>query len=115
MNGNIIFIGGGFALGLTGGLAGAAEGSLEGLTNAELNELIGDSQRALLRELFGQGEEGALSQLQNLQAPEGLTSQTLEIYQEIAQRVVQAGPNAPGYAVQSLRLQIVQQLLQGMK
>jgi hypothetical protein len=69
----------------------------------------------MFRDLFGQGEEGALARLQNLQAPEGLTSTTLQVYQEIAQRVVQAGTNAPGYQVQSLRLQIVQQLLQGMK
>ncbi|HVX90155.1 MAG TPA: hypothetical protein VHC20_00690 [Candidatus Paceibacterota bacterium] len=84
-------------------------------TPGQLNQLIGGAQRELLKDLFGQGEQGALSRLSNLRIPEGLSRETLEIYKEAAVRVVQRGPGALGYAVQQLRLQIVEKALSLLK
>jgi RHS repeat-associated protein len=80
-------------------------------TNGQLNQLIGNAQRQLLKELFGQGKEAAASRLANFRLPPGITKETLEIYKEAAVRVVQRGPGAPGYEIQKLRLEIVEKAL----
>lgn len=84
-------------------------------TPGQLNQLIGGAQKELLKDLFGQGQQGALSRLSNLRLPEGLTRETLEIYKEAAVRVLQRGPGAPGFEVQQLRLQIVEKAISILK
>jgi hypothetical protein len=110
-------------IGVAGGLQ-AVEGGLTTLDSAapyfrystgQLNQLIGNAQRELLKDFFGQGEQGALSRLENLDVPSGLTRQTLEAYKEAAVRVVQRGPGAPGFQVQRLRLQLVEKALSIIK
>jgi hypothetical protein len=112
---------GGLAANLSGLTAGSGITSLGigtpygAMANAELNALIGATQRGLIKELLGGGKEGAVGRLANLRIPNGLTPRTLRIYQEVARRVVEQGPNAPGYAVQSLRLKIVEQALRMLR
>jgi RHS repeat-associated protein len=80
-------------------------------TPGQLNNLIGSSQRGLLKDLLGQGKPGALSRLADFKLPPGITKETLQLYKEAAVRVVQRGPGAPGYEVQKLRLEIVEKAL----
>jgi RHS repeat-associated protein len=84
-------------------------------TPGQLNQLIGGAQRELLKDLFGQGQQGAASRLANFKLPEGITRETLEIYKEAAVRVVQRGPGSPGFEVQKLRLEIVEKALSLLK
>jgi hypothetical protein len=113
-------------IGATGGLAvnyfGVTAGS--GLTTlsssspyfsytaAQLNALIGGAQRQLLTKFLLRAEQGAAQRLRDFRIPSGLTRRTLEIYKEIAQRVVSKGPGAHGYEVQLKRLELVNKALQ---
>jgi RHS repeat-associated protein len=84
-------------------------------TTGQLNQIIGTGQRELLKEFFGQGQQGALSKLETFEVPSGLTQRTLEVYKDAAERVVQRGPGAPGFEVQRLRLQLVERALSTFK
>jgi RHS repeat-associated protein len=79
------------------------------LSNEELNELIGDQQRQLLREFFGKSVKGARGRMENFHVPEGLARQTLEIYREVANRAIAQGID--GLGVQRLRLQLIERAI----
>lgn len=86
-------------------------GPYVGYTNSELNALMGASQRELIRELLGRSVDGARQALESFRLPSELTHRSLEIYREIAMRVVAKGPSAPGYELQTLRLEIIERAL----
>jgi RHS repeat-associated protein len=94
--------------------AGVSSLGLESMSSGALNDAIGPTQRILLREFLGDSMKGAQSALQNPEAPEGLTPRSLEIYKEIARRVIARGPGAPGYAVQAARLAAIEKVLEKM-
>ena len=71
---------------------------------AEINKIIGSSQRELLREFFGTGVEGAAQRAANFKVPQGLTRQTLEAYEELARRAINAGADKAGTQAARLRL-----------
>lgn len=102
--------------GLSGPVAGVGElGEVgEGLnfagqTNRELNLLIGDEQRDLIREFLGVGLKGTNIRAANFAIPAGLTRQSLQIYAEIARRAIAEGIDKAG--VQAARLALIQQAL----
>ena len=83
----------------------------------QLAKTIPDDQKGLLRQLFGNGPEGAAQALQNLQQggslPEGLTQETLQTYQQIAQSAIDNGIDTVG--TQAARLPVIQQALTRFK
>jgi hypothetical protein len=69
----------------------------------------------LLKEFLGNNKAGALSRASDFKLPQGIAKETLEIYKEVATRVVQRGPGAPGFELQQLRLQLVEKALAALK
>ncbi len=103
-------------LGIGSGLTTLSSGSPYFATSiVKLKTLLGPTQTALLRELFGPGPSEAARSLANFRLPPGLTRRSLEIYKEIAERVVLAGESAPGYSVQLTRLKLVEMALRQLK
>ena len=90
--------------GMTGGLGSASI--------TELKAMLGAEQTRLLGQLLGNSLKGAENALENPSVPQGLTKQALEIYREIAQRVVAKGEAAPGYATQVARLKVIEKAME---
>ena len=63
----------------------------------------------MLQDFFGQAKSGADARAANFQVPSGLSQQTLQAYQELAERALAAGNDSTG--VQAARLDLVQQAL----
>lgn len=82
---------------------------LSNLSRRDLNQLIGDEQRGLLKRFLGQGLKGAQNRAADFQLPEGLTRDTLNISKEIAQRAINAGADSTG--VQAERLKLIERAL----
>jgi hypothetical protein len=77
----------------------------DGMTNKDINDSIGDEQRNLLKEFFGQGKQGADDRAANFNVPKGLSNDTLNAYKEVAERQIAAGKDSTG--VQNSRLQLI--------
>jgi len=106
------------AAGALGGALGALGGALKPncpkpLTRGQLARTIGPDQQALLKQLFGTGPGGAQKALAAIQAggqiPSGLTTQTLQTYQQIAQMSINEGIDSIG--TQAARLQLINSIL----
>ena len=79
------------------------------MSNAEINQVIGNQQRSLLQQWMGRGAEGA-RQAMGQSLPEGLTADTLRAYHEVARRQIEAGLDTVG--TQAARLKLIEQALQ---
>jgi hypothetical protein len=88
----------------------AARAGVQALTKAE---------SAGLRQLFGNSTKGVESLLGRLRAgdkvplPEGITTQTLQTYRQVAEKAISAGKDTLG--VQALRREAIDLLLKGSK
>jgi hypothetical protein len=80
-----------------------------GLSYGTLIQMMGDSQRVLLRRWFGRSVEGARTSAGRVTVPIDLTRETLLIYAEIARRAIAAGRDSLG--VQKLRLELIERVL----
>jgi hypothetical protein len=86
----------------------------DSLTRGEIaRKFISRAQKELLEEFFGQGVEGAQARIKDFRLPNGLTRETLEAYQEIAERVIAEGIDTIG--VQALRLELTKKALAQIK
>jgi RHS repeat-associated protein len=94
-----------------------AADKLKDLSRGELSKLIKPEQRDLLHDLFGTGPQGARESLENLleggKLPEGLTQETLEIYREIARKVIEE--NIDRIGTQAERLKLIEEALKRLK
>lgn len=88
---------------------GGGSDRFAGQSNDALNRQIGDTQRVLLRRLFGRSVKGARASMERLVIPDGLTDETLQIYAELARRAIVAGKDTLG--VQAMRLQVIEAIL----
>jgi hypothetical protein len=109
---------GGAALYVSGTVAGSGLTTLglktySHLSSGALNQLMGNTQREILKQFLGKGVEGAKARLADFKIPAGLTKETLEIYREIALRVLRAGKNTTGS--QAVRLKLIEKALEAMK
>jgi hypothetical protein len=77
-----------------------------GKSAAEISKIIGPQQRRLLKEFFGTSLKGAQYRAANFGVPKGLNRRTLEAYEELARRAINAGADATG--TQAVRLELVQ-------
>jgi len=91
-------------------VGGGGEADLSLLTVEQLKAMIGPSQVQLLKSLFGTGRPGAEAALKSLPNIEGLTSDAIAAYRQLALRIIakyrQTG-NAEGVAIQEMRLRIL--------
>jgi hypothetical protein len=81
------------------------------LTGAQINQLIGSEQRALLREFFGQGLPGVRERFRNFHVPAGLTTDTLLKYAVIARNAVLNANTLDKSGLQAARLRLIVQAL----
>jgi len=88
----------------------AADESLEGLTTEQLNAKISDSQRDLLRDWFKDIKNGADPE----NVPEGLTKETLKVYEKVAKNAINAGKDAR-LGVQAQRLKYIEKAINVIK
>ena len=80
-----------------------------GQTGAQINKGMGEGQRDLLKQLFGNSVQGARQAWQSGKVPEGLSTDTLMRYHEIARQTVASGNDTLG--VQMMRIQIIERIL----
>jgi hypothetical protein len=84
-------------------------------TRAQLNGLISQVQRNLLKQLLDNGNRASeilKKLLETKKIPEDLTKQTLEVYREIARRVVVEGRGgAEAVANQVMRLKVIEEAI----
>jgi hypothetical protein len=83
----------------------------QGMTNFEINQAIGNQQRALLQQWMGRGAEGA-RQAMGCPLPQGLTVETLRAYHEMARRQIEAGLDT--VLTQAARLRLIEEALRSL-
>lgn len=74
---------------------------------------LSNGERALLREFFGQGINGAQERAADFKLPDGLTREALDKYARVAQRAIARGADKTG--VQAERLKLIERAVKTLE